>query len=245
MLSRCPTTLILSGCGQGTVSNPPGNGNANTTPPPTPPTPTTASAVIKHVVVIFGENISFDHYFGTYPNAANLAGETPFIAATAAAVAAGTTTLPATPTNISNYISTPSLLTANPNLNSATRQHSLNSVASNPFRLAPAQAATQDQDHDYNPEQLAFDNGKMDLFPHLGRYAERPCADHCSPTALPHDQHHRAHDGLLRRQHRHRHCGTTHSTTPSTTTRSAPPSAPRLLAPSISPPARPTASSIP
>ena len=24
---------------------------------------------IKHLVVIFGENISFDHYFGTYPDA--------------------------------------------------------------------------------------------------------------------------------------------------------------------------------
>ena len=29
---------------------------------------------IKHVVVIFDENISFDHYFGTYPNAANTDG---------------------------------------------------------------------------------------------------------------------------------------------------------------------------
>ena len=29
------------------------------------------STPIKHVVVIFGENISFDHYFGTYPNATN------------------------------------------------------------------------------------------------------------------------------------------------------------------------------
>ena len=67
-------TLILSGCGQGIVSTPPGNGNANTTPPPAPPTPTTASAAIQHVVVIFGENVSFDHYFGTYPNAANPAG---------------------------------------------------------------------------------------------------------------------------------------------------------------------------
>ena len=74
-------TLILSGCGQGTVSNPPGNGNANTTPPPTPPTPTTASAVIKHIVVIFGENISFDHYFGTYPNALNNPGANTFTAA--------------------------------------------------------------------------------------------------------------------------------------------------------------------
>ena len=32
---------------------------------------------IKHVVVVFGENIAFDHYFGTYPNAANTDG-TPF-----------------------------------------------------------------------------------------------------------------------------------------------------------------------
>jgi phospholipase C len=163
------STLILSGCGQGTLSNPAGNGNSNTTPPPTPPTPTTASAAIKHVVVIFGENISFDHYFGTYPNAANLPGETPFAAATAAtaaaAAAAGVAGLPATPANMVNYISTPALLTSNPNLNSANNVPAMSSNPSNPFRLAPAQAATGDQDHNYNPEQLAFDNGKMDLFP--------------------------------------------------------------------------------
>src|ERR1700694_2676256 len=35
---------------------------------------------IKHVVVIFQENVSFDHYFGTYPKAMNLSGETPFTA---------------------------------------------------------------------------------------------------------------------------------------------------------------------
>ncbi|MGG2093397.1 alkaline phosphatase family protein [Bacillus sp. S13(2024)] len=33
---------------------------------------------IKHVVVIFSENVSFDHYFGTYPNAKNPAGEPKF-----------------------------------------------------------------------------------------------------------------------------------------------------------------------
>src|ERR1022692_3856966 len=33
---------------------------------------------VKHLVVIFDENISFDHYFGTYPLAANLPGEQPF-----------------------------------------------------------------------------------------------------------------------------------------------------------------------
>jgi phospholipase C len=149
------STLILSGCGQGTVSTPPGNGNANTPPPPTPPTPTTASAAIKHVVVIFGENISFDHYFGTYPNAANTDG-TPFTAA------AGT------PTKIDNYVTSPTLLTSNPNLNAANgviTGGTIISAPSNPFRLGPAQAGTADQDHNYGPEQMAFDNAKMDLFP--------------------------------------------------------------------------------
>ncbi len=157
--------LILSGCGQGTLSNPAGNGNANTTPPPTPPTPTTSSAAIKHIVVIYGENVSFDHYFGTYPQASNPAGETPFTAATAASAAASSTALPATPTNISNYISTPALLTANPNLNVKNTATATNSTAANPFRLDPAQAGTNDQDHNYGPEQMAFDGGKMDLFP--------------------------------------------------------------------------------
>jgi hypothetical protein len=40
-----------------------------------PPTATP----IKHVVVIFDENVSFDHYFGTYPHAANTDGS-PFTA---------------------------------------------------------------------------------------------------------------------------------------------------------------------
>ena len=33
---------------------------------------------IKHVIVIFGENISFDHYFATYPHATNPKGEPAF-----------------------------------------------------------------------------------------------------------------------------------------------------------------------
>ena len=33
---------------------------------------------IKHIVVIFNENISFDHYFGTYPVALNPKGEPHF-----------------------------------------------------------------------------------------------------------------------------------------------------------------------
>ena len=31
---------------------------------------------VKHLVVIFDENVSFDHYFGTYPYAANTDGST-------------------------------------------------------------------------------------------------------------------------------------------------------------------------
>src|SRR4051812_17645231 len=46
--------------------------------------PTTADDVatatpIKHLVVVFQENASFDHYFGTYPNAANPPGDPPFV----------------------------------------------------------------------------------------------------------------------------------------------------------------------
>lgn len=112
-------------------------------------TPVTSSQVIKHVVVIFNENISFDHYFGTYPNAANLSTDaSKFTAATG------------TPTNVANYVTSPDLLTANPNLNIVN-----GAGATNPFRLDPSQAGTNDQDHNYGPEQTAFDGGKMDQFP--------------------------------------------------------------------------------
>jgi phospholipase C len=90
---------------------------------------------IKHVVVVFQENVSFDHYFGTYPHAANTDG-TRFVAA------------PNTPSV--NGLSG-SLLTSNPN-------------GMNPARLTPGQALTCDQDHDYTAEQLADDHGAMDKF---------------------------------------------------------------------------------
>src|ERR1700691_6152855 len=41
--------------------------------------PATATP-IKHLVVIFQENVSFDHYFATYPNATNPSGEPRFVA---------------------------------------------------------------------------------------------------------------------------------------------------------------------
>ncbi|MCU1616402.1 MAG: phospholipase [Frankiales bacterium] len=96
---------------------------------------TPTATPIKHVVVIFGENISFDHYFGTYPNATNADG-TPFTAARNTPQVNGLS---------------PQLLNNNPN-------------AYNPKRLGPAQALTCDQDHGYSSEQKAFNGGKMDQF---------------------------------------------------------------------------------
>ena len=52
--------------------------------PPGPPGSPLATP-IKHLVVIFQENVSFDHYFGTYPNAANSGGQ-PFHGAAGAKV---------------------------------------------------------------------------------------------------------------------------------------------------------------
>src|SRR5437868_6368138 len=100
---------------------------------------------IQHLVVIFQENVSFDHYFGTYPNAANPAGEPKFKAASKTPAVNGLTN---------------ALLTFNPNLNPAN-----GAGASNPFRLDRSQAVTPDQNHDYTAEQQSFDAGLMDLFP--------------------------------------------------------------------------------
>src|SRR5262245_53954389 len=42
---------------------------ANATNPPAAPSPTTAPIPINHFIYIIQENISFDHYFGTFPGA--------------------------------------------------------------------------------------------------------------------------------------------------------------------------------
>ena len=99
--------------------------------------------------MIFQENVSFDHYFGTYPRR-----RTP----------------PARPSGRRDVTSTTSptprarrqgnLLTNNPNRDAGGNQV-------NPRRLDPANindVLTCDQDHDYNDEQKAFDGGQMDKF---------------------------------------------------------------------------------
>jgi phospholipase C len=91
---------------------------------------------IRHLVVIFNENVSFDHYFATYPHAANPPAEPAFHAAASTP-----------PVNGLND----ALLQRNPN-------------AKNPERLDRSQALTCDQDHSYTAEQTAFDHGLMDKF---------------------------------------------------------------------------------
>ncbi len=93
---------------------------------------------IKHLVIIFQENRTFDNYFATYPHAENLPGERPFHARK--------------DTPKVNGLSRP-LRTINPNL-------------AQPFRFSPQDAATItcDPDHSYTALQQACDMGLMDDF---------------------------------------------------------------------------------
>ncbi len=115
--------------------------------------PSTASP-IEHLVVIFQENVSFDHYFATYPVALNPSDEPPFHAVDDTPSVNGLGTLiDGQPQGV--------LLTQNPNANNPAN----GSSAINPFRLDRSQASTCDQDHNYGDEQKAFDQGLMDAFP--------------------------------------------------------------------------------
>jgi phospholipase C len=115
---------VLGGASSSLAATPSAQGPATATP-------------IKHVVVIYSENESFDHYFATYPYATNTD---------------GTTFTPSkkTPKDIDN-LRTAGLLKTNPN------QYP-------PQRLSPSQALTCDQNHSYTPEQKAYDGGKADKF---------------------------------------------------------------------------------
>ena len=121
---------------------------------------------IKHLVVIFQENVSFDHYFGTYPKAQNLSGETKFVAKEDTPKVNNLVN----PLDVNNHfgpLAGVDLLNNNPNANPAAPNNGkLNGGgASNPFRLSPSQALTNDQGHNESPEESAYDNGKMDGFP--------------------------------------------------------------------------------
>jgi phospholipase C len=125
---------------------------------------------IKHLVVIFQENVSFDHYFGTYPNALNLAGETPFKPSKKTPKSINTLVIPLDTTNHFVPLVGVDLIHNNPNsiaTNPTAPNNSKSNGAgvSNPFRLTPAQALTADQGHNDSSEQSAYNNGRMDGFP--------------------------------------------------------------------------------
>jgi phospholipase C len=134
--------LAIATTPSGVIAQPPQHGGGG---------PATATP-IKHLVVIFQENVSFDHYFATYPVATNPEGESQFTAK------AGTPSV--------NGL-TPGLLSNNPN-----------GTTYPPFRLDPSANYTCDQNHDYTPEQQAFDSGLMDAFPEFTGSA-------CSSTTYP------------------------------------------------------------
>ncbi len=94
---------------------------------------------MKHIVVIFQENVSFDHYFGTYPYAQNNKDGSHYFAG------------PKHDTPRVNNLLSSGLLDHNPN-------------SANPFRIDRSVPNTCDQDHDYGDEQAAFNGGLMDKF---------------------------------------------------------------------------------
>jgi len=94
---------------------------------------------IKHVVVIFQENRSFDHYFGTYPHAKANKDGTKFFGG----AKDGTPRV--------NNLESAGLLTNNPN-------------KVNPFRIDHSTPNSCDENHGYSAEQAAFHDGLMDMF---------------------------------------------------------------------------------
>jgi phospholipase C len=116
---------------------------------------------IKHVIVIFNENISFDHYFATYPYATNPDGEPAFH---------GKGDTP----RVNNLLSG-GLLDENPN-------------STQPFRMdTGVNSVTCDQNHDYSPEQQAADHGLMDQYPQYTGTGSEPgalCNDYGKGTGV-------------------------------------------------------------
>ena len=114
---------------------------------------------IKHLVVIFQENISFDHYFGTYPHAEPNKDGSRFFGR------------PKEGTPRVNNLESAGLLTNNPN-------------GTNPFRIDRSVPNTCDQDHNYGDEQYAFDGGLIDRFTSVLPFTTPPRNFSCNDPVL-------------------------------------------------------------
>ena len=139
-----------------------------------PPTATP----IKHLVVIFDENVSFDHYFGTYPYAANTDGS-PFQAKP------GTPTVNGLYTSITSSGPTGPLLTDNPNTSQPDAAHPLAGSHLRPGPRVHAGAGSGQRREDGQVRPVHRD---LDLHRDTDHPVRRARAGH----------------GLLRRQHGHR-----------------------------------------
>jgi phospholipase C len=109
-----------------------------------------SNSPIKHLIVIFQENVSFDHYFATYPNAANLAGEPSFHAK-------------ASTPSVNGLTGGAALLTNNPN-------------SVNPFRIPRSNASTCTNDHLYSRLQESYNGGLVDKFVETNRLISKGCS---------------------------------------------------------------------
>src|SRR5262249_68410 len=115
----------------------------------------TTTTPVKHLVVIFQENVSFDHYFGTYPNPKNSPAESRFS--------------PLSNTPSINGL-TMGLLNNNTNL-------------ANPWRLDKSQVITVascDPNHSYTALQKEMDGGLMDKFVQNSALS----IQHCDPKLV-------------------------------------------------------------
>ncbi len=150
--------------------------------------PPTARTPIQHVVVIFQENESFDHYFGTYPVATNPSGEDAF------------TALPGTPSVnglVANSLNGNVTLTGSSNPNGGTGPQRLDpgpnaggvynsSLDTHGSNAGINQVLTCSQNHNYQPEQQAMDGGAMDKFPgSVGSTSAAPEPGEPSCTTTP------------------------------------------------------------
>jgi len=116
------------------------------------------STPIKHLVVIYMENASFDLIFGTYPDALNPPGEPEFIPRS------GTPSV----NNLKGV-----LLTDNPN-------------ETNPFLIRRTESYTCDQEHSYTREQEARNGGLMNRFVRFDALPPSNIRQFCSRNAEGH-----------------------------------------------------------
>ena len=171
---------------------------------------------IKHLVVIFQENISYDHYFGTYPRAQNNPGEMPFKASKRTPINNNLLT----PLDVNHGfkpftgVESPQPQSEQQSQRARSRPTTSGSTApTRPIRSGcrparrrpPTRATTTCPSRP--PTTMA--NGR---FPGVGRHSRRYGSKR--PASAASGRRHQGTDnGLLRRQHRHGPAGTTPSTT--------------------------------